>query len=388
MVDGSNDNGVTVVLTEQQVELLEEAATERSLGSTEKLLGHALEEFFRQEVHHFMRRRFQPATADLSAEGVRAGADDFELGEKREERRLLPVSGKAVEVRAGEVLRISQVDGEQCVDFNAFSMEDYGERMSVGHSRRQGFRLVEGDVVLSNRHRPLLYVAHMPSTCVTDLLGARCNAPMFEKKFGFKERTHTNCQDTLAESIREYGLSSDDVHDSFNMWMNTNWDGSGTWWVEWNSGTSADHVDLLACYDTLCVPVTCGSGDLHPTSNFFLRPIDIEVFRASSSSSAVAQRMRDKHDADHAGIRTGPGENEDRSLRPVEGYEPNFLRYPLSTSEIQVSGLSSDLRSGLSALVGNGWAQDQTDAARKATILWYLRNAGKNNASVGGRFRW
>lgn len=376
-------------LTEQQLELFEDEARKRSIASSEELFGLALDEFVRQEPYPFITRRFQPASADLSTQGVRKGRPDLTLGEMREELVLRPVSGKALPVKAGEVLRINQVDGEQCVDFNAFSLSDWGERMSVGHSRRQGFRLVEGDVVLSNRHRPLLYIATMPATCVTDLLGARCNGPMFEKKFGFADRKHTNCQDTLAESIREYGLSSDDVHDSFNMWMNTNWDGTGNWWVEWNSGTPTDYVDLLACYDTLCVPVTCGSGDVHPTSNFFLRPIRIQVFEASSESNTTAEEVRKRFEANHAGVRTGPDENStDRTLQPIEDYKPDFLRYPLQTTEVKIDGVDERVTNGLAAMVRNGWARDLEDATRKSLLLWFLRNAVMNSPHVGGRFRW
>ena len=388
-MSGKSHEAIVVSLTEQQVELLDEVRTEMSLDSIEEVMTRALHEFAAQEPYHLLWRRFQPASAGLSTSGTRSGRRLFEPGAQREKISLKPVSGKALLVRAGEVLRIRQVDGEQCVDFNAFSWNDYDERMSVGHSRRQGFRLVEGDVLISNRHRPLLYISHMPNTCVTDLLGARCNSPMFEKKFGFVEKKHTNCQDTLAESIREYGLSSDDVHDSFNMWMNTNWDSSGSWWVEWNSATPTDFVDLLACEDTLCVPVICGSGDIHPTSNFFLRPIEVEIYSSSPTSLQVAEEIRRVHSSVHAGGRTGTDSVQaDRRLSPIEGYQPSFLRYPLQIVETEVAQPSQIVEERLHALVDNGWATDVGDAARKAVMLWYLRNAGRNNASVGGRFRW
>ena len=48
---------------------------------------------------------------------------------------------RAIPLFAGEVMRIIQVEGEQCVDFNCFNLRDYKERMSVGHMRLQGFRV-------------------------------------------------------------------------------------------------------------------------------------------------------------------------------------------------------------------------------------------------------
>ena len=37
---------------------------------------------------------------------------------------LEPGTGKAIELLAGQILRIEQVEGGQCVDFNAFNLHD------------------------------------------------------------------------------------------------------------------------------------------------------------------------------------------------------------------------------------------------------------------------
>ena len=98
----------------------------------------------------------------------------MEMGTVRYEERLEPVSGSALPVYRGEVLRITEVEGEQCIDFNAFNLHDYKEYMSVGHSRRQGLRLHEGDVLISNapHYNAMLSISEMLETCVTDTLGA------------------------------------------------------------------------------------------------------------------------------------------------------------------------------------------------------------------------
>ena len=98
-----------------------------------------------------------------------------------------------------------------------------------------------------------------------------------------------NCQDTLAEAAGEYGLTPDDIHDSLNFWMNTEWDHIGSYTV-WNTGRPGDYVDLLALMDVLAVPVTCGSGNLWVTSNFSYKPIQVQVFEATRQTAAVAER--------------------------------------------------------------------------------------------------
>ena len=49
-----------------------------------------------------------------------------------------------------------------------------------------------------------MYGLKIPETCVTDVLAARCSGPMFEMVFGIE--AHTNCTDTFAEAIGEFGL--------------------------------------------------------------------------------------------------------------------------------------------------------------------------------------
>jgi uncharacterized protein len=169
-------------------------------------------------------------------------------GKRRLDLVLQPVTGKAVPVHKGEILRISQMAGGQCVDFNCFNLDDHKEYMSVGHMRRESFRVAPGRFIWSNppRYRPMMKILSMPPTCVTDTLAARCSAAVFEAHYGIDD--HPNCQDTLAESIGEYGLTPDDVHDSLNLWMNTEVDHIGYYTV-WNSGKAGDYIDLLAVMD-------------------------------------------------------------------------------------------------------------------------------------------
>jgi uncharacterized protein len=168
---------------------------------------------------------------------------------------MQPMSGKATPVLRGEVLRIIQLGGEQCVDFNAFNLHDYKEYMSVSNTRsRHSVRVKKGDLIWSvhARDRPMYAILEMPDSCITDLVGGRCRASLFDRRgYGL----YTNCQDTLSASIGEYDLTPDDVHDSFNTWMNTEWDSTGRFWIMRNTGRKGDFVDLLALFDTLAVPI-------------------------------------------------------------------------------------------------------------------------------------
>ena len=118
-------------------------------------------------------------------------------GKKRFELVLYPVSGKALPVYKGEVLRMTLLEAAQCIDFNCFNLHDYKEHMSVGHTRlMSGFRPKKGAIIVSNPNRfdPMRVVLEMPENCVTDLLGARCCSPIFEMKYGyFANAKSVNC---------------------------------------------------------------------------------------------------------------------------------------------------------------------------------------------------
>jgi len=312
-------------------------------------------------------------------------------GPKREDITLEPVSGKALPVYRAEVLRIIQVEGEQCVDFNAFNLRDYKEYLGVSNTRSyHGFRPKKGDIVWSvhSRNRPMYAILEMPETCVTDLLGGRCKAALHYGEGFTPDRygTHTNCQDTLAASIGEYGLTPDDVHDSFNMWMNTEWDSTGQYWITQNTGRKGDYVDLLAIFDTLAVPIVCGSGDTGITSNYAFKPLQIQVFEKSDET----ERLVSFYEAKYGDLQRRPeqfkvnGIKQERGLRRDPNYVPEFVNFPIKKRRIPVE-LTEEEYDALQQLKECGFGNTDGEALRMAFFKWYHRN--HRPITLGGRIR-
>lgn len=296
---------------------------------------------------------------------------------QREDVVLQPVSGKAIPVYKGEILRIAQVDGEQCVDFNCFNLHDHKEYMSVGLTRRQGYYMKQGQFLWSAppRFRPMLALLEKPDTCVIDLLAARCQAAMFELVAGFER--HTNCADTLAEAIGEYGLTPDDVHDSCNMWMNTGITSDGKVRYFWNTGKKGEYVDWLALMDVLAVPVTCGSGDLLMTSNFSLKPIRVQVFAPSPDTL----RQADEYVKEYVSLKNQRTVGsfqvkeilKERALKPNPNYKPKFVNFPITYEPIEIELTEEDYRN-LQELKQRRWPGTDEDVVRAAVMTWYLDN--------------
>jgi hypothetical protein len=98
-----------------------------------------------------------------------------------------------------------------------------------------------------------------------DVLFPRCSAYLYESAYGYD--VHTNCQDIQAEAQREYGLTPDDVHDSFNLFMCTEVTLDGAATITRQDSKPGDYVEFLALMDVLAVPNVCGA-DIMRTSNF------------------------------------------------------------------------------------------------------------------------
>jgi uncharacterized protein len=298
--------------------------------------------------------------------------------ECRLELTLQPVSGRALPLRKGEVLRISQIDGGQAVGFNCFNLNDYKEYMSVGHIRREDFRLTPGRFIWSNppRYRPMMKVLGLSKTCVTDVLVSPANAVEIEARYGIVR--HPNIQDTLADAIAEFSLTPDDTHDPLHFWRNTQWDHVGPY-DDWNPGRARDHVDLLAIMDVLAVPAICGAGNFSVASNFSCKPIKLEIFAATKQTlSTVDQDWKaagslktqaSPKDFKNVKIRTNIRLNRDRN------YIPHYLNFPIEWKDIEVTFTSEEYQSfwHLRGILGD----TDEELVRTLFFHWYLDNRKK-----------
>lgn len=309
------------------------------------------------------------------------------------ERRILsewvmqPGTGKAIELLAGQILRIEQVEGLQCVDFNCFNLHDYKEFMHCGRTRTvHGFNPTKGAFLWSAppRERALLYILE-DSYGRNDVLFPRCSAYVYESAYGFD--AHTNCHDIQAEAQREYGLTPDDVHDSFNLFMCTEVTLEGRATITRQETKAGDHVDLLALVDVLAVPNVCGA-DVMRTSNFSLKPIKLTVFEATDADLdavpkvPVLKSQRTPRDFRNAEIKA------DRALRRDPSYMPEFVNVPITIEELAVplSGEEAAMLDGLRLPV---YGDDDGAALRDVLFTWweqrFLGAAESGAPAIGDR---
>jgi uncharacterized protein YcgI (DUF1989 family) len=297
-----------------------------------------------------------------------------EYGERRFQLTLQPISGKAVPVMRGEVLRIEQAEGGTCVDFNAFNLHDYKEFLDCGFTRSfQSFDPRRGEFIWTNapRGRPMFSILEIADTCELDIVGHRCNRVFQELGWGLTD--HANCQDSLAEAMREYRLTPDDVHDSFNLWMATTIDETGRRQFKWNPAQKGDRIDLLAMFDVLAVAVICGLGDLVGINNYTVKPINLEVYSASPDTEALVDELEQRWGRMESQVKSedlaAVSVLSSRELTPDPDYVASYRPAPGSvTLDLD---LGDEERQILDGLVATGvYGKTHGEAMRAAFMRW------------------
>ena len=300
---------------------------------------------------------------------------------------MQPGSGKAIELLAGQILRIEQVEGLQCVDFNCFNLHDYKEFMHCGRTRTvHGFHPTKGAFLWSAppRERALLYILEDTVGC-NDVLFPRCSAYVYESAYGFD--AHTNCHDIQAEAQREYGLTPDDVHDSFNLFMCTEVTLDGRATITRQESRAGDYVDLLALVDVLAVPNVCGA-DVMRTSNFALKPVRLTVFEATDAEIAatpktpILKSQRTPKDFRNSQIKAT------RALARDPAYVAEFVNVPIVLEEIAVT-LTPDEAEMLERVRLPVYGEDSGAALRDVFFTWweerFLGAAQSGAPAIGDR---
>ena len=127
----------------------------------------------------------------------------------------------------GQVVKVINTHGEQVVDTWAFNAADLSEFMSMEHSRAHTLHLVPrvGDVMRTNRRRPILTIVEDTSGGVHDTVIAACDPHRYA--FLGVEEHHDNCQDNLFQGMRDLGLEPSEVPSPFNLFMNIPWTPDG-----------------------------------------------------------------------------------------------------------------------------------------------------------------
>jgi uncharacterized protein len=184
--------------------------------------------------------------------------------------------GRGIGVRAGQVVRVTDVAGGQVGDLFAFSQADPSEYASAEHTRPTIGKLFPraGDPVLTNRRRPILTVAQDASPGRHDTLYAACD-PARYAMLG-TAAGHRSCAGNLREALRNHGIEAVTVPQPLNVFMDVQVESDGRLVSHPASSRPGDFIAFRAELDCLVVLSSCPM-DIVPISAGGITPLELMV---------------------------------------------------------------------------------------------------------------
>lgn len=180
--------------------------------------------------------------------------------------------GRAFEVRAGQTIRITDLQGKQVCDLWAFRPDNLNEFVSASHSRVAcgRVRLQTGDALVSNLRRPLL--TFIDGVEGHDTLQPCCDPERYRLDYGIAE--HASCRENVFNAMQPYGLAYELVPDPINIFQRVQVTPDGRFENLEPETKPGDSVTLRAETD-LIVAVSACPQDQNPCNGF--NPTDIQV---------------------------------------------------------------------------------------------------------------
>ena len=220
---------------------------------------------------------YSPAVPD----GTNASLDSAVSPDGRPEAgttyRVPPRCGVAVRVAAGRSIRVINTHGTQVCDFWALCDGAPHEFLSMAHCHTEtgGIMPAVGDVMVSNRRRPMLTITSDDSPGVHDTVIASCDWPRYQVLGCTKY--HDNCADNFRMALMVIGEAAVHVPDPFNLWMNIPVSPQGR--ISWEAPvSSAGHsIVMRAETDVIAVMSACPQ-DLTPVNGDGLAPTELHFW--------------------------------------------------------------------------------------------------------------
>jgi urea carboxylase-associated protein 1 len=179
-------------------------------------------------------------------------------------------------VKAGEILRLVDLEGTQAVDFLCYNAADPSERYNAADTMKiNGSLFIEkGTKLFSDMGNVLFQV--IDDTCGHhDTIGGCCSRESNRVRYGVQEGP--NCRDNLLRALGRHGLGKKDIVANVNFFMYVPIGGDGRMAIVDGLSKPGDHVDLKAEMDVLAVLSNCPQMN-NPANGFNPTPIEVIVY--------------------------------------------------------------------------------------------------------------
>jgi uncharacterized protein YcgI (DUF1989 family) len=204
------------------------------------------------------------------------------------EKVMPPKTGLAVEVAAGQRLRVIDLEGQQVVDMAVFNKANPREKLSTSYSRTRYVpapgaeyvprdKLTAGDTLMSTICRPMMtIVEETPEPKgIHDVHNRMCNRFLYESHgIGPVD----GCHEIIAGVMAPYGILPEDIPDTMDLFMNYHHDcARGRWVIGAPVSKPGDHIEFEAVMDCVVGLSNCPMDVLAPCNGYKCTPVKVEI---------------------------------------------------------------------------------------------------------------
>ncbi|MFA5549464.1 MAG: urea amidolyase associated protein UAAP2 [Porticoccaceae bacterium] len=185
-------------------------------------------------------------------------------------------------LKAGQTLRITDLEGNQAADTLFYSADDPGERYSAMDTiREQGnIYLTAGTVLMSNLGNPMLDI--VADTCGRhDTLGGACATESNTVRYALEKKCMHACRDSWLLAVAEnqqFGMTKRDITHNINFFMNVPVTPEGGLTFEDGISAPGKYVELTARMDVIVLISNCPQLN-NPCNGYDPTPIQVSVWR-------------------------------------------------------------------------------------------------------------
>lgn len=161
-------------------------------------------------------------------------------------------------VRAGDVLTIVDVGGNQSADFLVYAADDTDERYSAADTIawQRNVYVRTGTVLRSNLGRPLMTVVGN-EVDRQDTIGGACSKESNTLRYGHHTLYQHGCRENFLAEAARYGLGARDLVSNLNWFMNVPVEEDGSLGIVDGMSAPGKRVALRAERDVLVIVSNC-----------------------------------------------------------------------------------------------------------------------------------
>jgi len=180
-------------------------------------------------------------------------------------------------IRAGQILRIIDLEGNQAVDFLLYSARDAAERYSAQDTvASQGnLFLRAGSVLVSNEGNPMARI-RATSVAYHDTIGGACSCESNALRYGFHTKSQHACVENFLQAASTHGLGKRDLVSNINWFMNVPVEDDGTLGIVDGISAPGLYVDIQAQMDLIAVISNCPQIN-NPCNGFNPTPVRVVI---------------------------------------------------------------------------------------------------------------